>query len=131
MTEPSPRVREVLALPRAGRRGALEELVIAEFADILELPVGAEFPRRAGFFDLGMTSLRLTEVRQRLTRLLGDQVRIETLFEHATMDSLLEHLATAVLPELTGEAGPARDTDGDAPLDPPAQLDELLDRLYR
>lgn len=125
MIEPSPQVRQVLVLPKAGRRAALEELVIAEFAEILGLGDGAEFPRRTGFFDLGMTSLRLTEVRQRLTRLLGDQVSVETLFEHATMDSLLEHLATAVLPEL------ARDTTEDAPLDPPAQLDELLERLYR
>ena len=125
MTAPSPRVREILALPKAGRRAALEDLVIAEFAEILGLPGGAEFPRRTGFFDLGMTSLRLTEVRQRLTRLLGDQVSVETLFEHATMDSLLEHLVTAVLPEL------ARDDTEAAPLDPPAQLDELLERLYR
>ncbi len=125
MTAPSPRVREILALPKAGRRAALEELVIAEFADILGLPDGEEFPRQTGFFDLGMTSLRLTEVRQRLTRLLGDQVRVETLFEHATMDSLLEHLVTAVLPDL------ARETTKDAQLAPPAQLDELLTRLYR
>jgi hypothetical protein len=125
VTEPSPRVRQVLALPKSGRRAALEELVVAEFAELLGLPGGAEFPRRTGFFDLGMTSLRLTEVRQRLTRLLGDQIRIETLFEHATMDSLLEHLVTAVLPEL------ARDTTEDPPLDPPAQLEELLERLYR
>jgi hypothetical protein len=123
--EPSPRVRQILALPRSGRRAALEELVIAEFAEILGLSGGAEFPRRTGFFDLGMTSLRLTEVRQRLTRLLGDQVRVETLFEHATMDSLLEHLVTVVLPEL------ARDTTEDSALDPPTQLEELLARLYR
>lgn len=125
MIEPSPRVRQILALPRSGRRAALEELVIAEFAEILGLSGGAEFPRRTGFFDLGMTSLRLTEVRQRLTRLLGDQVRVETLFEHATMDSLLEHLVTVVLPEL------ARDTTEDSALDPPTQLEELLARLYR
>lgn len=125
MTEPSRQVRAVLALPSSGRRAALEELVVAEFAAILGLPGGAEFPRRTGFFDLGMTSLRLTEVRQRLTRLLGDRVRIETLFEHATMDSLLEHLAAAVLPELS------RDTTEDAAPEPPAQLDELLERLYR
>ncbi len=117
-------MRRILELPKAERRGVLEELVIAEFAEILGLPGGPEFPRRTGFFDLGMTSLRLTEVRQRLTRLLGDQLRVETLFEHATMDSLLEHLVTAVLPEL------ARDTTEDAPLDPPAQLDALLERLY-
>jgi hypothetical protein len=115
----------VLVLPKAERRAALEELVVAEFAAILGLGGGAEFPRRTGFFDLGMTSLRLTEVRQRLTRLLGDQVRVETLFEHATMDSLLEHLATEVLPGL------ARDTAEDAAPDPPAQLDEVLARLYR
>ena len=125
MTEPSARVREILALPKAERRAALEELVIAEFAAILGLGADEEFPRHTGFFDLGMTSLRLTEVRQRLTRLLGDQVRVETLFEHATMASLLEHLVTAVLPDL------ARDTATDAPPAPPAQLDELLTRLYR
>jgi hypothetical protein len=125
VSTPSPQVRQVLALPKAGRRAAFEELVIAEFTEILDLPEGGEFPRRTGFFDLGMTSLRLTEVRQRLTRLLGDQVRIETLFDHATMDGLLEHLVTTVLPEL------ARDTTEAAPLDPPAQLEELLERLYR
>ena len=107
MTAPSPEVREVLALPKSGRRAALEDLVIAGFADILGLPAGAEFPR------------------QRLTRLLGDQVRVETLFEHATMDSLLEHLVTAVLPDL------ARETTKDSTIAPPAQLDELLERLYR
>ena len=125
MTEPSARVREILALPKAERRAALEDLVIAEFAAILDLGAGEEFPRHTGFFDLGMTSLRLTEVRQRLTRLLGDQVRVETLFEHATMASLLEHLVTVVLPDL------AHDTAEDASSAPPAQLDELLTRLYR
>jgi acyl carrier protein len=125
VTEPSPRLRRVLDLPRAGRRAALDELVVEVFAEILGIPGGVEFPRGTGFFDLGMNSLRLTEVRQRLTRLLGDRISVEALFEHATVDSLVEHLVTAVLPEL------ARGGPEDAPPEPPAELADLLERLYR
>jgi len=122
VTAPAPRVRRLLALPRAERREALAELLVAEFRAVLRFPDDEEFPRRTGFFDIGMTSLRLTEVRQRLTRLLGGRLRDETLFEHATVDSLLDHLVDVVLP-----AGTRAET---APAERPQQLDALLAQLY-
>lgn len=121
----SPRVRRVLELPKAERREALAELVIGEFRAVLRLPDTADFSRRTGFFDLGMTSLRLTELRQRLTRLFGAQLREETFFEHATLDGLLEYLVDIVLPEQSGA------TAAPAPAERPTQLDELLAQLYR
>jgi hypothetical protein len=122
VTAPAPEVARLLALPRAERREALAELLVAEFRAVLRFPDDQEFPRRTGFFDLGMTSLRLTEVRQRLVRLLGTRLRVETMFEHATVDSLLDHLVDAVL-----EAGTRAEPE---PVDRPQQLDALLDQLY-
>jgi hypothetical protein len=127
MTAGDPVATRLLALPRAERRGALEELVIAEFRATLDLPADADFPRQTGFFDLDMTSLRLTEIRQRLTRLLGGQVRIEALFEHATMERLLDHLAATMLAD--GEPAAKRDT-AELAAGPPKLLDELLNQLY-
>ncbi len=122
MTAPAPEVARLLALPRAERREALAELLVAEFRAVLRFPDDEEFPRTTGFFDLGMTSLRLTEVRQRLVRLLGTRLRLETMFEHATVDSLLDHLVDAVL-----AAGTRAEPE---PVDRPRQLDALLAQLY-
>ncbi len=122
--DPTPVATRLAALPTAERRGALADLVIAEFLATLDLPADTDFPRRTGFFDLGMTSLRLTEIRQRLTRLLGGHVRIEALFEYATMERLLDHLAETMLADTPVDTEPQ-----DAA--PPKLLDELLNQLYR
>ncbi|WP_326559980.1 acyl carrier protein [Micromonospora sp. NBC_01796] len=127
-TAPAP--VDVAGMPRAQRRRAVEELLLAELREVLLLPEDAEVPRQVAFFDLGMTSLRVTELRQRLVRGLGRRLDLETLFEHTTFDRLLDHLATVA--GATADAGPG-DTDADrASTDvPPPMLDAVLKQLYR
>jgi hypothetical protein len=57
---------ELLQLPRAERRTLLEATVTAEFKSTLLMSVGDELPLNANYFDLGLTSLRVVEIKQRL-----------------------------------------------------------------
>jgi aryl carrier-like protein len=117
----------VRALPRSLRRAALADLVTAEFRQVLLLPDNEDMPTDVTVFDLGMTSLRLIETRQRLTRLVGGRVEITVLFEHPTVAGLLDHLATTVLADLFAATATTRP---DEPA-PPPMLDDLLRDLTR
>lgn len=126
MTNARPAPADLVAVPRSERRSALEDLVVAEFRDVLVLAETAEVPRQMAFFDLGMTSLRITDVRQRLTRRLGRSVETEAFFEHSTLELFIEYLADTVLADLF----PACATFAEEP-EPPPMLDDLLNQLYR
>jgi aryl carrier-like protein len=54
----------------------------------------SEIGRDDNFFDLGGTSLLLTQVHERLGRELGRELTITLLFEHPTVRSLAENLAS-------------------------------------
>lgn len=116
----------VRALPKSLRRAALADLVTAEFRQVLLWPDNEDMPTDVTVFDLGMTSLRLIETRQRLTRLVGGRVEITVLFDHPTLAGLLDHLAGTVLADLFA----TRATRPDEPA-PPPMLDDLLRDLTR
>jgi aryl carrier-like protein len=123
----SPSVDLLAALPVARRRAALADLVTAEVRAVLLLPATERLPPDVTVFDLGMTSLRLIELRQRLTRLLGRRVGIAAVVDHPTLAGLLDHLADTVLADVLRTARPVRrHTD-----EPPPMLAEVLRDLLR
>lgn len=147
----TPALNGLRELPLSERRGALEELVVADFKSVLYMTEGDDFPPRESFFDLGLTSLRLTEIKERLEALLGRAISANSLFNSPTLESLLRHLTEEVLPDLF-PAGPpdpgprpaATDTSGspgvsggpsgagDASAGPDRdEIDDLLRDLYR
>jgi aryl carrier-like protein len=82
-------------------RAAVETLLVRELqAALLIEGDGDEFPVDDSFFDLGLTSLRLMEVKRRVEAVLGARIGAATLFNHATVARLADHLAAEVLPEL-------------------------------
>jgi acyl carrier protein len=85
------------SLPRAERWSALESTVTAEFRAALLMTDDEEFPLEDTFFELGMTSLMLTSVKQRLETLLGRGISSTALFNQPTVEQLLGYLATEVL----------------------------------
>lgn len=85
------------SLPRAERWSALESTVTAEFRTALLMTDDEEFPLEDTFFELGMTSLMLTSVKQRLETLLGRGISSTALFNQPTVEQLLGYLATEVL----------------------------------
>ena len=69
----------------------LERRLVAVWCEILRQ---SEIGRDDNFFDLGGTSLLLTQVHERLGRELGRELTITLLFEHPTVRSLAENLAS-------------------------------------
>ncbi|GGM17011.1 MULTISPECIES: acyl carrier protein [Micromonospora] len=92
MTEALPDVAHLHDLPASERREALENLVLAQFKTALLMDDDEDLPLESGFFDLGLTSLRLIELRQRLERQLGLGIDATVLFNRPTIDQLVDHL---------------------------------------
>lgn len=73
-------------------RDVLEDLVIAEFKSVLLMPEDEQLRLDTSYFDMGLTSLRLTEIRQRLEEILDIGIDATVLFNSPTIDDLLTHL---------------------------------------
>ncbi|MGP4043534.1 type I polyketide synthase, partial [Streptomyces sp. 2A115] len=73
----------------------LEHDVLDEVAAVLGFADPARVDRAATFKDLGLDSLGLVELRDRLSTALGRGLPTATLFAHPTVDDLLTHLRSA------------------------------------
>ncbi|MFD0352290.1 acyl carrier protein [Streptomyces sp. NPDC127110] len=91
---------QLMASPRSERRTVLEEIVVAEFKTALLMPDDEELPLEDSFFELGMTSLLLTMVKQRLEERLGRGISSTALFNQPTVERLTDHLASDVLADV-------------------------------
>ncbi|MDA5284525.1 acyl carrier protein [Streptomyces sp. NPDC054904] len=91
---------QLVSSPGSERRSVLEEIVVAEFKAALLMPDDEELPVEAGFFELGMTSLLLTMVKQRLEEQLGRGISSTALFNQPTVERLTDYLASEVLADI-------------------------------
>jgi acyl carrier protein len=107
MTDTSEIVRTLRALPRAERRDALEAVVVEEFKSTLLMPDDEDLPVDQSFFDLGFTSLRITEAKQRLETLFGQPISANVLFNSPTVDELVEYLIAEVLADVLEQREPS------------------------
>jgi acyl carrier protein len=100
---PAPAVQRLLALPRSERRAALEGVVVPEFRAKLLMSADEPLPLDANYFDLGLTSLQATEIKQRLEALLGCEIDASALLGRPTVEQLMNHLAAEGLPEVLSQ----------------------------
>ncbi|MFJ9062223.1 MULTISPECIES: acyl carrier protein [unclassified Streptomyces] len=100
MSEQPPAVKELTSLPRSERSEFLEEVVVAEFRDVLLMGSGEDFPTDQSYFSMGFTSLRIMEVKARLETVFGCALSTNALFNSPTIEKLLEYLADEVLGDL-------------------------------
>ncbi|HSI60381.1 MAG TPA: acyl carrier protein, partial [Ideonella sp.] len=91
---------QLAQLPRPERAAALAAMVVAEFRTVLQMMPHEVLPGDESFFDLGLTSLSVEEVKQRLESRLACRVDAEVLFNHPTLGHLLAHLQGGPLSEL-------------------------------
>lgn len=91
------RLRE---LPFSERRDELEELVVAEFKTTLMMTEDEDIPFDMSYFELGFTSLRITEIKERLEAQFGRSISTNVLFNSPTMESLISYLADEILADL-------------------------------
>lgn len=122
-------VRKIIDLPLSERREAFETLVMAEFRATLLMPDDEDLPSDVSYFELGFTSLRITEVKQRLEEVIGRPISTSLLFNKPTVDQLLTHLQSEVFPDLFAAA--AASEAPDEPTAEQALWDAALNDLYQ
>ena len=123
-------VRDTLAeLPGPERREVLEDLITREFKSVLLMTDDEELPYDQSYFDLGLTSLSITGLKQRLEKLLDVELDASLLFNSPTVEALLRHLTEDLLPGLFAPqqaAATARPAAAEK-----SYLDAALKNLYR
>jgi acyl carrier protein len=132
-------IERLRALPRSERLRALQAAVEVEFRQTLLMTDDEELPLDQSFVELGLSSLGLIETKERLEAQLGQSMSAAMLFNHPTVEALLDHLTTDVLGELFGvslhrpggrtpaKAAPAATEPADLVDD---LMDDLLGQLY-
>lgn len=93
-------VQTLLDLPGSERLERLEAMVVAEFRAALLMEPDEPLAVDAPYFELGLTSLRITEAKKRLERLLGVSISSNVLFNRPTVAQLTTYLADEALPEV-------------------------------
>lgn len=101
-------IERLYELPPAERRAELEDFVVAEFRTTLMMDDDEDFPFDMSYFELGFTSLGITEIKERLETQLGCSVSTNVLFNSPTMERLIDYLADDVLPEIFGSRPPSQ-----------------------
>ena len=101
----SPAIEALQDLPRSERADELESLLTSQIKAVLLMPDDEELPLAESFFDLGLTSLLLGEVKAEMEELLGCHISITQLFNKPTVDQLMIYLTTEVLADLFDACG--------------------------
>ncbi|MFP3991444.1 acyl carrier protein [Streptomyces sp. E11-3] len=95
-------------LPRPELAEEMEQLLVSRFRATLLMDETEDLPLDVSYFDLGLTSLKLTEMRQALEELLDLSINANVLFNEPTVGRLLDYLVDAV-------SGPSQEMPGAAP----------------
>ncbi|MEU7300185.1 acyl carrier protein [Streptomyces sp. NPDC007206] len=88
--------RRLRELPRSELAEEIESIVLGKFRAALLMDDSEDLPLDISYFDLGLTSLRLTEIRQSLEQLLDLSINVSVLFNEPTIDHLVDHLTQAI-----------------------------------
>ncbi|MBW5419992.1 acyl carrier protein [Streptomyces sp. BG9H] len=83
-------------LPRAELAEEMEQLLVSQFRATLLMDDAEELPLDISYFDLGLTSLKLTEMRRTLEGILDLSINANVLFNEPTVGRLLDYLVDAV-----------------------------------
>ncbi|MET7607255.1 acyl carrier protein [Streptomyces avermitilis] len=89
-------IQRLRELPRTELADEIETLVLRKFKAVLLMDESEDLPVDISYFDLGLTSLRLTEIRQSLEQLLDLSINVNVLFNEPTVAQLVDYLADAL-----------------------------------
>lgn len=86
---------QTLALmPHFDRQVLLEDVVIGQCKRHLVMGDGEEISLQQNYFDLGLTSLQLVEIKEHLEETFACVINTSEIFEKPTVEQLVEHLDT-------------------------------------
>lgn len=116
-------------LPPAERREALQTMVIGEIKSALLMAEQDDVPLDANYFELGMSSLRVIGVKDRLQKEIGGGIDTSMFFNRPTVRQILDYLISEPLSDLFAGA------DAQSPDEPKTSGERfaaaLLDELYQ
>ncbi|MGQ0838302.1 acyl carrier protein [Actinokineospora sp.] len=127
-------IEDLLALPASERADVLETVVAAEFRQALLMTDAENLPLDKAFFELGLTSLRITDIKRRLEARLGCDISANALFNRPTVRELVQYLMEDVLPDVFPQAPEVLVAASVAPAvreSDKALVDDMLKDLYR
>jgi myxalamid-type polyketide synthase MxaB len=87
-------VLDLAGLDGEERYQALDRHLRSHIAVVLGLDLPDEIEPRSRLMDLGMDSLMAVELKQRLEHTLGCSLRTTLMYDHPTMEALIDHLST-------------------------------------
>ncbi|MEB3282831.1 MAG: SDR family NAD(P)-dependent oxidoreductase [Lyngbya sp.] len=97
-TENSKIIQKLATVPANEHESILISYLQGEVGKVLGLQP-SQFPDpKQGFFDMGMDSLMIIELRNRLENSLGKSVPSTVIFEYPTIKDLAEYITTEILP---------------------------------
>jgi acyl carrier protein len=123
----TPTIERLRSLPMPEREPLLESIVVAEFQTVLLMTDDEELPFGESYFDLGLTSLGLTDIKERLEAMLGLELSSTVLFNKPTVEQLMDYLTTELLAELFSAPADAASSTADEQGD---LWDDVLQSLY-
>lgn len=118
-------------LPLSERSQALDDFVYDHFRQALMLESHEMVDFEQSFFDLGVTSLKLTEIQNALEVTLGCEFDITALFNHPTVPSLIAMLKQQKMFELFVGLSEVKDKSGSIiPAVDNSALNALINKQY-
>lgn len=127
MTTPGPVARQLAELPRSERMDFLAGILEAQFKPALMMTEQDELSLDENYFELGLNSLSVVDIKSRLEELLGREIEMAPLFSQPTLRQLLDYLADEVLADLF----PSAEADGPAqPSMHSAMVADVLKGIY-
>jgi acyl carrier protein len=103
MSSTAPWLGQLLGVPLSERAHLLEEVIEGEFRDWLQLDSSEALPRDESFFTLGVTSLGVVEMRERLEAALGRRIDTTVFYNKPTIRHLASHLRESLLGDIFAE----------------------------
>lgn len=113
-------------LPQQQRRQRLADEVATHTARVLGLDDAATVDRHRGFFDMGLDSLTVVELRNRLQSALGQPLPATLAFDYPDVEALATHLLDKLF---AAPAGPAAAQAAQAAPASPAAAHELREAV--
>lgn len=110
-------IEQLVETPLSERTALVQDLVVAEFKAWLLMDEKDMLPFDESYFELGLTSLGATEIKQGLEDVVGRPFDSASLFNNPTIDHLLNYLRTEVLAEFFVRESGTRDTSVPADCD--------------
>ncbi|NEO71582.1 type I polyketide synthase [Moorena sp. SIO3H5] len=118
-------IKHLEAVSPEQRRQLLTKEVRSQVAQILGIADPEQIDSQVGLFDIGIDSLMLTELRNRLQSSLGCRLSATTLFNYNTIDDLVDYLAQDVL-QLDNVG---IDIQDNSPVETPIEMRSDLDNM--